>query len=66
MNSPNVDSALFNVTDVINQTLKTFIPTKIIYPCKRNKPWFNHELKTIIRKRTSELDTTNVGVKPTI
>ena len=52
MNSPNVDSALLNVTDVINQTLKTFIPTKIIYPCKRNKPWFNNELKTLIRKRT--------------
>ena len=52
MNSPNVDCALPNVTDVINQTLKTFIPTKIIYPSKRNKPWFNHELKTSIRKRT--------------
>jgi len=52
MNLPNVDSALLNVTDVINQTLKTFIPTKIIYPCKRNIPWFNNKLKTLIRKRT--------------
>jgi len=52
MNSPNVDCALLNVSDVINQTLKTFIPTKIIYHSKRNKPWFNHELKTLIRKRT--------------
>jgi len=34
MNSPNVDCALLNVTDVINQTLKTFIPTKIIYLLK--------------------------------
>ena len=39
-------------TGLINQALKTFIPTKIIYPCKRNKPWFNNELKTLIRKRT--------------
>jgi len=46
MNSPNVDCALLDVTDVINQTLKTFIPMKTIYPSKRNKPWFNHELKT--------------------
>jgi len=52
MNSPNVDCTLLNITDVINQTLKTFIPTKIIYPSKRNKRWFNHELKTLIRKRT--------------
>jgi len=36
MNSPNVDCVLLNITDVINQTLKTFIPTKIIYPSKRN------------------------------
>jgi len=50
MNSPNVDCPL-NVTDVINQSPKTFIPTKIIYASKRNKPWFNHELKTLIRKR---------------
>ena len=49
---PNVDCALLNVTDVINQTLKTFIPKKIIYPSKRNKPWFNDEIKTLIRKRT--------------
>jgi len=38
MNSPNVDCALLNITDAINQTLKTFIPAKIIYPYKRNKP----------------------------
>jgi len=33
INSPNVDCALLNITDVIENT-QNFIPTKMIYPSK--------------------------------
>jgi len=52
MNSPNVNSALSNITNVINQTLKAFIPTKIVYPSNKSKPWFIRELRLLIRKRS--------------
>jgi len=45
INSPNVNSALSNITNVINQTLKAFIPTKTVYP-------FTRELRLLIRKRS--------------
>ena len=52
MNSPNVDCTLLNISDVINQTLKILIATKMIHPSKRSKPWFNNKLKILIRKRS--------------
>jgi len=33
INSPNVDCALLNITDV-NENTQSFIPTKMIYPSK--------------------------------
>jgi len=52
MNSPNVNSALSNITNVINQTLQAFIPTKIVCPSNKSKPWFTRELRLLIRKRS--------------
>jgi len=52
MNSPNVNSALSNITNVINQTLQASIPTKIVYPSNKSKPWFSREFRLLIRKRS--------------
>jgi len=52
MNSPSVNSALSNITNVINQTLQAYIPTKIVYPSNKTKPWFTRELRLLIRKRS--------------
>ena len=50
MNSPNVNSALSNITNVINQTLQACIPTKIVYPSNKSKPLFTRELRLLSRK----------------
>ena len=67
MSSPNVNSALSNITNVINQTLKAFIPTKIVYPSNKSKPWFTRELRLLIRKRSRHykpwLKTKNINHK---
>jgi len=51
MNSLNVNSALSNIKNVIKQTLKAFIPTKIVYPSNKSKPCFTRELRLLIPKR---------------
>jgi len=52
MNSRNVNSALSNITNVINQTLKAFISTKVAYPYNKSKPWLTRELRLLLRKRS--------------
>jgi len=44
--SPYSKTFVYSIrTDVVNQTLKISIPTKMI-PSKSSKPWLNHELKS--------------------
>jgi len=52
MHSPNANSAISNITNFINHTLQAFIPTKIVYPSNKGKPWFTRELRLLIQKRS--------------
>ena len=54
-NSPNVDLALANITDIINQCARQYIPTKNVIshnaPTQLSKPSLSLNLKRVIRKK---------------
>jgi len=52
-NSPNIDIALDNTTDVINQCAELHIATKTVrYISKHDKSWMTIDLKHLIRQRS--------------
>ena len=52
-NSSNIDIALDNITDVINQCAELHIPTKTVrHFRKHDKPWMTNDLKRLIRQRS--------------
>jgi len=52
-NSSNIDIALDNITDVINQCAELHISTKTVrHFRKHDKPWMTNDLKRLIRQRS--------------
>jgi len=55
-NSSNIDIALDNITDVINQCAELHIPTKTVRYFrnfrKHDKTWMSNDLKRLIRQRS--------------